>query len=241
MSQHAEGISSPASSTDTISDAHGLNHVASKDLSTPRDVSAQPQWASQLSASFSAIADQLQLASRALSHASLVPPSPSPSTLGVASDLATLAARLDTIEQTQDSLAIELARLRALQAGKGPANEITVEGLGASDGQTASPSGVTVEDLDKRIADALAVMKLDQDRLYARLHNSRVTVSKMPIMVLPTATGKPPPNYPSTKGEFEHLTKERYEALLKAYGQPVLKGDTAAKREALRVFIGLPA
>jgi len=45
-----------------------------------------------------------------------------------------------------------------------------------------------------------------QDRLYARLHNSRVTVAKMPIMALPTASGKPPPNHSNTKGEFEHLT-----------------------------------
>ena len=33
---------------------------------------------------------------------------------------------------------------------------------------------------------------------------------------------------------------ERYEAILKAYGQSV-KGDTEAKKQALRVFIGLPA
>lgn len=62
----------------------------------------------------------------------------------------------------------------------------------------------------------------------------------MPIMALPTASGKPPPDHPNTKGEFEHLTKERYEGLLKAYDQPI-KGDTAAKREALRKFLGLPA
>ncbi len=36
------------------------------------------------------------------------------------------------------------------------------------------------------------------------------------------------------------LAEERYEGLLKAYDQPI-KGDTAAKREALRIFLGLPA
>lgn len=35
------------------------------------------------------------------------------------------------------------------------------------------------------------------------------------------------------------IVEERYEALLKAYGQP-LKGDTEAKREALRAFAGIP-
>ena len=79
----------------------------------------------------------------------------------------------------------------------------------------------------------------------------------MPIMALTTASGKPPPDHPKTKGEFEHLTstiwhsfkigrlltygtEERYEGLLRAYNQPV-EGDTAAKREALRIFLGLPA
>ncbi|KAF7800175.1 hypothetical protein EIP86_011422 [Pleurotus ostreatoroseus] len=52
------------------------------------------------------------------------------------------------------------------------------------------------------------------------------------------ANGKTPPYFPATKGEFEHLTKERYEALLKGYGVP-LKGDTNAKRQTLREFIGL--
>jgi len=51
--------------------------------------------------------------------------------------------------------------------------------------------------------------------------------------------GKPPPNFPSTRGEFEHITKERYEAILKAYGLPI-KGDTDAKREAVRTFVGIP-
>jgi hypothetical protein len=96
-----------------------------------------------------------------------------------------------------------------------------------------------------------------QDRLYARLQNSRVTVAKVPIMALPTVSRKPPPDYPRTKGEFEHLTstfllrweagylstssaEERYDGLLQAYGQPI-EGDTAAKRETLRIFLALPA
>ncbi|PSR77464.1 hypothetical protein PHLCEN_2v7895 [Hermanssonia centrifuga] len=57
-------------------------------------------------------------------------------------------------------------------------------------------------------------------------------------MALPMANGKTPQNFPATKGEFEHLTKERYEFMLKSYGVPI-KGDTAAKRQTLREFIGL--
>ena len=80
----------------------------------------------------------------------------------------------------------------------------------------------------------------------------------MPIMALPTVSGKPPPDHPRTKGEFEHLTgtcffqmggwvlttsrtssaEERYDGLLQAYDQPI-EGDTATKREALRIFLGL--
>lgn len=72
------------------------------------------------------------------------------------------------------------------------------------------------------------------------------------------ANGKTPQNFPATRGEFEHLTsaymllarpgfwidsemeciEERYEFLMKSYGIPI-KGDTAAKRQALREFIGL--
>jgi hypothetical protein len=71
--------------------------------------------------------------------------------------------------------------------------------------------------------------------------------------------GKPPPGFPATRGEFEHITsqcsffpsvwngpliawcdlEERYESILKAYGLPI-KGDTDAKREAVRTFVGIP-
>jgi hypothetical protein len=85
----------------------------------------------------------------------------------------------------------------------------------------------------------------------------------MQITPLMMANGKIPQNFPATKGEFEHLTstydtdklrrppllfypltwfclctEERYEHMMKSYGLPI-KGDTAAKREALREFIGL--
>ncbi|KAI0076858.1 hypothetical protein K474DRAFT_1754495 [Panus rudis PR-1116 ss-1] len=97
-----------------------------------------------------------------------------------------------------------------------------------------------LESAETKIENLVETIKLDQQRLYARLLNSNVIKNKLPITPLPMANGKAPPNFPATKGEFEHLTKERYEALLKAYNQPI-KGDINAKQEALREFIGLTA
>lgn len=37
---------------------------------------------------------------------------------------------------------------------------------------------------------------------------------------------------------IEFVAEERYEHLLKSYGLPI-KGDTAAKRQAVREFLGL--
>ncbi|THH19880.1 hypothetical protein EUX98_g8692 [Antrodiella citrinella] len=96
-----------------------------------------------------------------------------------------------------------------------------------------------VEALETNVLSILETLKVEQARLYPRLQNAAVTLNKQAIKPLPVqGTGKAPINFPATKGEFEHLTKERYEALLKSYGLPV-KGDTAAKREAVREYIGL--
>lgn len=35
------------------------------------------------------------------------------------------------------------------------------------------------------------------------------------------------------------ILEERYESILKAYALPI-KGDTDAKREAVRLFVGIP-
>ncbi|KAH9052716.1 hypothetical protein EDB87DRAFT_1780605 [Lactarius vividus] len=244
-------LRSPASSTETFTDTNvnGLLHPATDGSARPGP--PQASWAGELSASFAIIAEQLQSASRTIiaTHAQ-----PTPSVAAVAAAAAAaaataapadhLVARLDAIERAQERLAVELAALRSLHAGKSrapaPAPNEQLLPDAASSASSGTSTASSLADLERRLADALAVQKLDQNRLYARLHNSRATVSKMPIMALPTASGKAPPNHPNTKGEFEHLTKERYEALLKAYDQPI-QGDTAAKREALRVFLGLPS
>ncbi|KIP01942.1 hypothetical protein PHLGIDRAFT_20569 [Phlebiopsis gigantea 11061_1 CR5-6] len=95
-----------------------------------------------------------------------------------------------------------------------------------------------IEAVEKKVDELGEALRLDQQRLYARLLNSTVMTNKVKLTPLVMANGKTPQNFPVTKGEFEHLTKERYELLLKSYGQPD-KGDTAAKRQALREFIGL--
>ncbi|KAH9067962.1 hypothetical protein EDB83DRAFT_2519046 [Lactarius deliciosus] len=229
-------LRSPASSTETFTDVNvnGL-HLATDGSGSTRPGPPLASWAGELSASFAIIAEQLQNASRTIAtHASPI----SSSVAGGSADH--LVARLDAIEQAQERLAVELAALRSLHAGKSraPPNELLPAAASSASSGTSTTSSLA--DLERRLADVLAVQKLEQDRLYPRLHNSRATVYKMPIMALATTSGKPPPNHPNTKGEFEHLTKERYEGLLKAYGQPI-QGDTAAKREALRVFLGLPA
>lgn len=205
---------SPASSTETYTDPN---------TSGGRGGPPPDLWPAELSASFASIADQLQKASRTLAaHAA-------------ADQQEALRVRVDAVERAQERLAGELAALRNLHGGESCAAVLPNTAVASS-----SYSRSTTANLERRLADMLAAQKLDQGRLYARLQNSRVTVAKMPIMALPTVSGKPPPDHPRTKGEFEHLTKERYDGLLQAYDQPI-EGDTAANRETLRIFLGLPA
>ncbi|KAI0712898.1 hypothetical protein C8Q72DRAFT_220379, partial [Fomitopsis betulina] len=96
-----------------------------------------------------------------------------------------------------------------------------------------------VEELRKKVDQLAETVRFDQACLYPRMRNATIAHQKNAITPLPTADGKPIINFPGTKGEFEHLTKERYEHILKSYGQPA-KGDTAAKREATRQFLCLP-
>ncbi|KIJ61723.1 hypothetical protein HYDPIDRAFT_115532 [Hydnomerulius pinastri MD-312] len=140
----------------------------------------------------------------------------------VSAEFGALKTRLDSIERTQERLSAEFEALKTqftqLETDRGPGFE---------------------EYLGFYPRCAWLTFFSSQQRLPARLHNSRATIMKATLKTPVAANGKPAPGFPTSRGEFEHITKERYEALLKAYGQP-LKGDTEAKREALRAFAGIP-
>lgn len=207
---HYSGESRPGSSAPTIDVSLASPSFDYASLNAPL-------WPHRLSASFSAMADQIAAASQALA----LVPSTAFSGNDMAAEFALLKSKLASIESTQDRLASEFAALKEqfteLNTDKGPA----------------------IEELDKKIEALKKVVELDQQRLPARLNNSRCTVLNTPLKAPVGIDGKPPPNFPASRGEFEHITKERYEAILKAYGLPI-KGDTDAKREAVRLFVGIP-
>jgi len=185
----------------------------------------QTAWPSQLSSTLSTIAEQLLSVSRAIAQSHRTERNDS------ASQSAAVMARLDALEAENGALRAEIDALKSAPQIVPVTSEKYTESAG---------SGATYEELEKKIADMGERMKLEHAQLYARLHNARATASKMTLIAPPTTSGKPPPGFPATRGEFEHLTRERYEAMLKAYGQP-LTGDTAAKKEAARVFVGIPS
>jgi len=209
-------------------------------------------WTRRLSSSFGNIAEQISAASQALAAVE-VPASISAPSGDVSSALAHLTARLDHIEDTQARIGQEIAGVVArIEGGRiVPAvnghSETGVEEeprggapntVAAAEPRQEHSLARTVEELQKKVDDLAEIIRLDQARLYNRLENAAITNQKMPVKPLVMANGKTPANFPGTKGEFEHITKERYEHLLKSYNQPI-KGDTAAKREAVREFLGL--
>ncbi|OJT12102.1 hypothetical protein TRAPUB_11354 [Trametes pubescens] len=204
----------------------------------------EPAWSQRLSVSFSHIAEQIAEASRALAVAG----APASSAPGAAGEVVgALAARLEAIERNQELMGAQLQavqdRLAQLSVNgaarpRGEKGQGDVEEISEYDGEFKTSTEIAIEELQKQVQGVVETIRLDQARLYARLHNAAVTANKHLIKAPVLANGKPPPNFPSTKGEFEHITKERYEALLKGYNLPVT-GDTNAKREALREFIGL--
>lgn len=261
--------STPASSTPTLDvsfDRSGLGDFSTLPIPPP------PLWPHRLSASFSAMADQIAAASQALA----LVPSTAFSGSDISSELGGLKGRLEGIERTQERMIAEFEALKTqfTMLGTGHGNGIT-EGDGEGEGKPdPAAQGAKIEELEKKLNELSETVKLEyvpisvgvvgfglytlfasQQRLPARLHNSRATIMKATLMTPVTAGGKPAPGFPSSRGEFEHITsksppdaslapltrctEERYEALLKAYGQP-LKGDTAAKRDALRSFAGIP-
>jgi len=93
-------------------------------------------------------------------------------------------------------------------------------------------------DVDQALASHLEEFKLEQARLAPRLHNASVVKNGAAIKPLPLKNGKSPSNFPGTKGEFEHLTRERYQDILAAYGLAT-DGDKDVRRERLRAFLGM--
>jgi len=128
-----------------------------------------------------------------------------------------IIAKLEAIETNQNALRDEMSELKRRM-----------------DGLQEGP-----EKFQKKLDDQISAFNLDQLRMPARLHNATCHKYPMLIKAPPIAPGKIPKNFPATKGEYEHLTKERYEAILMEYSVP-FSGDTAAKRETLRAFLGLP-
>ncbi|KDQ56201.1 hypothetical protein JAAARDRAFT_195391 [Jaapia argillacea MUCL 33604] len=216
-------------------------------------------WSQRLSQSLSQMANEIATASQALnsmpppaaqqpSHI-VYDPSLDSSTASLEVDVAALTTKLEAMEVKQDALIREVEGLKDLILSSHPTtNGATTNGAanghanGGENGvsENGTPPGVSAyQELEKKVTDALDSIKIEQGRLYARLLNARLSHQKQTIQPILMTNGKVPPNYPVTKGEFEKLTKERYEALLKSYGLPV-KGDTDAKREAVRQFLGLP-
>ncbi|KAI0683295.1 hypothetical protein BC835DRAFT_758648 [Cytidiella melzeri] len=182
-------------------------------------------WTSSISTSLNTLASQFSAASQTLA-ALPISDDATPEIVAVVQQAQT------KLEQELESLKEQVTYL--LEHGRHSDKE---------KGRAADPSDIEgyesrLQGIEQKLEQFSEVMKLDQARLYGRLQNSVVTSNKMRLTPLIMANGKIPQNFPATKGEFEHLTKERYEHLLKSYGLPI-KGDTAAKRQSLREFIGL--
>ncbi|TFY79952.1 hypothetical protein EWM64_g4059 [Hericium alpestre] len=193
---------SPASSTDTISVAHCDAALAAAPADQKSVTSGQAStsaetapWALQLSSSFTSIADQLAVASQVLSQVPASSPAhstqPHNDSAQSASPtaLAAFASRLDTIEQMQASLSAEINKIKAAALDQ-KGSEI----------QTERTTAASVEDLDKKITALQESLKLDQDRLYARLHNTTANVSKMSIIAPPCGEWEATVKFPGYEG-----------------------------------------
>lgn len=201
--------------------------------------SGSPSWQNAISASFAQLAVQFQAASHNIATA--IPPPPptassqysTPEQNGPA--LLALTERLEAIEEEQRRLADAINALR---------NQfLSMNQMKTTDGPESIapvPSGPSTADLEAIIKTQQEAFKLEQEQLPAKLQNALATKSLSPLKMPPMKNRKQPPNAPATRGEFEHLTKERYEALMQAYGVPI-SGDINNKRETLRSFLGIPS
>lgn len=193
----------------------------------------EPAWSQRLSVSFSHIAEQIAEASRALAVAGAPAPS-TPGAAGEV--VGALAARLEAIERNQELMGAQLQavqdRLAQLSVNgsarpRGEKGHGDVEEVSEHDGEFKTASEIAIEELQKQVQGVVETIRLEcvpshaylccvrgltscgcnsQARLYARLHNAAVTANKHLIKAPVLANGKPPPNFPNTKGEFEHIT-----------------------------------
>jgi len=151
---------------------------------------------------------------------------------------------VEAIESMQERLYSELKELKENLANPPttPRDERPAATQAAAQNEITEvqAESTELERIAKELKELQEKVKLGEQQLYARLHNAKAMIQKTPIKALVTSAGKPPANFPATRGEFEHLTKERYDAVLKAYGLPTT-GDTATKRERLREYLGLPS
>ena len=143
--EHA--LRSPASSTETFTNNNSLLHLAIDNRGGASSRPGPPPPA-DLSNTLAIIAEQLQHASRtiAAAHASLPPPGGADAN----QQQHHLAARLDELEQAQERLAVELAGLRSLHAGKSR-DELP----------SAAAGGGSLAELESRLAEVQAAHKLE--------------------------------------------------------------------------------
>jgi hypothetical protein len=139
--RHEHALRSPASSTETFTDAAKPSGLLHPTIGGGGGSASRPppdSWAAELSGSFAIIASQLQNASRTIAAAPAAAHHHDHH----------LAARLDAIEQAQERLAVELAALRSLHAGK-------------SRDEIPASSGGSLPDIERRLTEALAAQKLE--------------------------------------------------------------------------------
>lgn len=223
---------SPVASSDTMS------ILGNASDSSPFSQELPAIRASQLSAAFATISEQLAQASDIFSGVQSSSSSAQNVEHGrLTPELESLHARLDAIEQAQSVLSNDIERIKVQVVDSEQtrvSTPVPVVPAASSSSVLAQSGGVSherIEELEKKLQQLADIVKLEsvllcdctrsvhanrlatlrivmnsQDRLYSRLHNATASIPKMSIMAPATASGKPPPNFPATKGEFEHLT-----------------------------------
>ncbi|KAF9494727.1 hypothetical protein BDN71DRAFT_1590228 [Pleurotus eryngii] len=171
-------LGGPSTASDAMN--HNDGQPAGMSLST---------WASQVSSSLATLGEQISTISHVTPNGHII-----------LQNAERVAARIEALEARYIHLEEEVAQLRRMIEPN--------QDVGTGNQQEGSSKGGANDELQKKVDNILATIQLEQSRLYPRLLNSSESMSKMSIQPLSTANGKPPPNFPVTKGEYEHLTSE---------------------------------